>query len=270
MANLAGAQALIDLALLLRDAAQRQPLYLVHAVPDDASAGDKLGRAEKMLGDAVRLCASADVPAEISTSVDQTIGAALGRATKEVQASHLVLDWNFQQPEKQNVLGSTIDELLRSNASTLVLFRSRHPVSTTQKITLAIPPLDFERAPLAAAAAAVKRIAQQLGAPIEVLAEAKTWALYKDVLQSAKPAVKTTHHPLESWASLKQALLDRTSSSDMLAILGHRDATPEIARTAIEIAERFPDASIALVHGPFGAAGARQVRAVPAVAAAPN
>ncbi len=263
LADMTSAQPLIDLAFLLRDPAQRQPLYLVHAARDDASAREKLGRAEKMLRDAVGLCSSADVPAEISTSLDTTIGAALDRSSKELQGSHLVLDWDFAAPHGAGVLGSTVDELLRRNASTLVFFRSRHPVSTTQKITLAVPPLTFETEALADAVAAVKRVAQQRGAPVEVLAEATTWERYRKVLQNARPEVTMSHDPLESWASLKQALLDRTSSSDLLAIVGHRTANPEVARTAIEVAQRFPDASITLLHGALGATSAEPPQTEP-------
>lgn len=252
--ELASAQAVIELSLLLRDASQHQPLYLVHAARDDESVGDNVGRAEKMLSDAVTLCSSADVAAEISTSIDHTVGAALVRSTKETQATHLVLGWNFETPAgEQSAYGSTVDELLRASTSAILLFRSRHPVSTTQKITLALPPLTFPDDVLTAAITAVKRIAQQLGAPIEVLTEAKTWERYAGIIGDAKPEAATKHHPLETWDSLRQALVDRTSTSDLLVLVGHRESNRDIARTTLGLAERFPEASIALIHGPVAA-----------------
>ncbi|MGH2928123.1 MAG: hypothetical protein ACRDL8_07970, partial [Solirubrobacteraceae bacterium] len=72
---------------------------------------------------------------------------------------------------------------------------------------------------------------------------------YRAVLESTKPEVKMKHHGLEHWDSLRQALLDRSSTSDLLVILGARDAPPPIARTPIAVAARFPDASLALVYG---------------------
>lgn len=247
--SLVGAGSIIDLALLLRDAAQRQPLYLVHAVRDDADAKTALASAEKMLTSAVSLCSSADVPAEIETSIDHTVGAALARASKEVLATHMVLGWECDRSRGQAVLGSTLDELLRTTLSTVVLFRSRHPVSTTQTVTLAIPPLRFDAEGFARAAVVVKRIAQQLGAPVDVLCDMNTWKAYEDAFRSAKPGVTTKHRRLETWDSLTQALLDRMSSSDLLIVLGQRDAPPPVARTIFGVAERFPDANIAMVCG---------------------
>jgi Kef-type K+ transport system membrane component KefB len=247
--SLVTAQPMIELSLLLRDPAQRQALYLVHATCDDEHVEHNVGRAEKMLHDAVMLCSSADVPAETSTSIDQSISAALVRSTKALQASHLVLDWNFESPSGNSVLGSTVDELLRTNSSTLLLFRSRHPVPTTRNIAVAVPPVAFNRETLGAAITAVKRVAQQLGAPIEVLADDETWTRCRAVIEPAKPEVKLKYQRLEHWDSLRQALLDRTSTSDLLVILGAREAAPEIARTAILVAERFPDASLALIYG---------------------
>ena len=82
-----------------------------------------------------------------------------------------------------------------------------------------------------------------------MLAEADTWSRYAGLLQDAKPAATVHHHRLESWASLRQALLDRTSTDDLFAIVSQRGAPPDLARTAIGLAERFPDASIALIQG---------------------
>lgn len=247
--SLVGAGSVIDLALLLRDAAHRQPLYLVHAVRDDSEASKALASAEKMLNSAVSLCSSADVPAETSTSIDHTTGAALARASKEVLATHVVLGWGCEPAKGQAVLGSTIDELLRTTTSTVVLFRSRQPVSTTQTVNVAIPPLRFDPEGFVQAAVVVKRIAQQLGAPVEVSCDMNTWKAYEEAFRSAKPAVTTKHRPLESWDSLTQALLDRMTSSDLLVVLGQSDAPPLIARKLIAVAERFPDANIALVCG---------------------
>ncbi len=262
--ELASAQALVDLALLLRDSAQRQPLYLVHAAPDDEDVSTKLHRAEQMLHAAEALCAAADVPSEISTSVDHTIAAALRRATRELQGSHLVLDWDFAPPSGPSMLGATVDELVRDTRRNIVLFRCRHPMSTTTKVTLAIPPCPLAEEVLLRAVEGIKRVAQQLGAPVAVLADADTWARVRALVEGAKPEVKVSHHPLESWASLKQALLDRVSETDLLAIVGDREAPPEIARTPIEVAERFPGASMLLVFGDEQAS----VAALPASGAA--
>ncbi len=261
LGDLTGAQALIDIAFLLRDAAQRQPLYLVHGIRDGDALSEAVHRAEKMLGDAVRICASADVLAETATSIDHTMGDAITRATKEVQASHVVLDWSFEPPAGPHVFGSTVDTLIDGNASTVLLVRSRHPVSTTRKISVAVPPDEIDIDSLVVTMATVKRIAQQLGAPIEVLADQATWQRIELAIRAAKPQVKTKHHPLESWASLKQALLDRTSTSDLLVIVGDRNAEPEAARSVFDLAQRCPEASVILAFGP----GARERPALPSL-----
>ncbi len=161
-----------------------------------------------------------------------------------------MLGWSGDLPKGEAVLGSTIDELLETLTSTLVLFRCRHPISTTQTVTVAMPPLDFDSEGFARAVAVTKRIAQQLGAPVEVLCDVRTWKAYEAAFRSAKPEVKIKHHPLESWDSLTQALLDRMTTSDLLFVLGQRGAPAPIARKVISVAERFPDANIAMVCGP--------------------
>lgn len=248
--DLVTAQPVVELALLVRDAAQHQALHLVHGAKDDATLPEQVARGEKMLHDAVTLCSAADVAAHVATTVDDTVGAALVRAHKELQSTHFVLDWDFAAPKGSSaVLGRTVDRVVASVPAALVLTRNQHPVGTTRKLTLAIPAAPIADDELASAVSTVKRIAQQLGAPIEVLCEDATWSRVETVVSKTKPSVKITRSPLASWSSLEQALLDRTSTSDLLAIVGVRAAPRELARTPIAIAARFPNASLLVVYG---------------------
>lgn len=248
--DLVTAQPVVELAMLVRDAAQHQPLHLVHGAKDDATLPEQVARGEKMLHDAVTLCSAANVAANVATTVDDTVGAALVRAHKELQSTHFVLDWDFAAPKGSSaVLGRTVDRAVAGIPSALVLTRNQHPVATTRKLTLAIPGAPLAEGELASAVSTVKRIAQQLAAPIEVLCEDATWSRVETVVGKTKPSVKITRSPLASWSSLEQALLDRTSTSDLLAIVGARGAPRELARTPIVLAERFPSASLLVVYG---------------------
>jgi Kef-type K+ transport system membrane component KefB len=248
--GLLNAQSVIEVGLMLRDGAHREPLHLVHAACDDDSLADTVARGENMLHDAVTLCSAADVPAKTATSVDHTVGEALVRSNKAVQSSHLLLDWDFAASDNpDSVLGTELDVLVAGVTSTLVLMRNRHPLGTNQKVTFAIPTGGVSAEELEAAAATVKRLANQLGAPVEVLAEQVTWDAIASVLEAAKPSAKLSHKLLESWASLNQALADLTSTSDLLVLMGTRDMDHEAARTPITVVERFPEASVFAIYG---------------------
>jgi Kef-type K+ transport system membrane component KefB len=248
--GLLNAQSVIEVGLMLRDGTHREPLHLVHAACDDESLTDTVARGENMLHDAVTLCSAADVPAKTATSVDHTVGEALVRSNKAVQSSHLLLDWDFAASDNpDSVLGTELDVLVAGVTSTLVLMRNRHPLGTNQKVTFAIPTGGVSAEELEAAAATVKRLANQLGAPVEVLAEQVTWDAIASVLEAAKPSAKLSHKLLESWASLNQALADLTSTSDLLVLMGTRDMDHEAARTPITVVERFPEASVFAIYG---------------------
>jgi Kef-type K+ transport system membrane component KefB len=256
--DLVTAQSVVELSLLLRDAVHAQPLFLVHAARDDAQLSENVIRGEKMLHDAVTLCSAADVPASVATVVDESIGAALARSNKQLQGSHLVLDWDCQPPNGEGVvLGSAIDDLLEMTECTVVLSRSRHPIGTTRKISLALPPMSGPGEELEAAMKTVWRIAQQLGAPVEVLAQDEVWARCRETVEAAMPSVDVSAHSLESWPSLLQALRERTSTSDLLVVASARSAPLDVARAPLQVGSRFPDASIVCVYGAVSAAASR-------------
>lgn len=251
------AKPLIDLAILLRDEGQSQPLYLAHATRDDIEVADGVAKGEKMLSHAVEHASAAEVPVHPLTRVDAEIGSALVRARKELRITHMVLGWDGQPPVSDNVLGTVTDPVLADGYATVVLARLTHQLGTTTRVTLALPPGRLDDAALPDALSAIKRIAAQTGAPLTVLVEREEMDRAKRLIAATKPSCKLELHPLESWASLNQALVDRMTEHDLVVLYGVRPSETEdgdLLRSPLVVASRFPEANLIVVYGPTAAA----------------
>jgi Kef-type K+ transport system membrane component KefB len=251
------AQPLVDLAILLREAAQGQPLYMAHATRDDIEVDDSVAKGEKMLAHAIEHAAAAEVPVHPLTRVDVEIGSALVRARKELRITHMVLGWDGQPPANDKVLGTVTDPVLADGNATVVLARLTRQLGTTTRVTLALPPGRLDDASLPDAVSAVKRIAAQTGAPLSVLAEREEMDRAKKILSATKPSCKLELHPLESWGSLNQALVDRITEHDLVVLYGVRASQTDdtnLVRSPLIVASRFPEVNLLVVYGPTAAA----------------
>ena len=251
------AKPLIDLAILLREEAQAQPLYLAHATRDDTDVSESVARGEKMLAHAIEHASAAEVPVHPLTRVDAEIGSALVRARKELRITHLLLGWDGQPSANDCVLGSVTDPVLADGHATVLLARLTHQLGTTTRVTLALPPGRLDDAALPAAVSAIKRIAAQTGAPLTLLVERDEMERAKKLVAAAKPACKLELAPLESWASLNQALVDRMTEHDLVVLYGVRPSDTDdlsLARSPMVVASRFPEVNLLVVYGPTAAA----------------
>ena len=176
----------------------------------------------------------------------------LARAAKERLISHVVLSWNGAPSTTGRVIGSVIDPLLEDGRTTLILARLTHALGTTTRVSFAVSPGSREAPAFVHAAQAVKRIAAQTGAPIELLVERAEMDATKKLVGDLKPSCKLVARPLESWSSLHQALADRLEEHDLVVLYGvapHLAGDAALARAPLALAERFADVNLLVVYG---------------------
>jgi len=250
------AKSLIDLAILLRDGVQEQPLYVAHATRDDDEVATSVARGEAMLAHATEHALAAEVPVHPLSRVDAQLGAALVRARKELRITHTVLGWDGEPPTHDRALGNVIDPVLADGHATVLLARLTHQLGTTTRITFALPPGRLDDLELREVIGSVKRIAAQLGAPLTLLAEREEIDRARKRVAATKPACELELHALESWASLNQALVDRMTEHDLVVLYGvySDDLDSSLARIPLAVASRFPDVNLIVMYGPTIAA----------------
>jgi hypothetical protein len=95
ISNPATADALMDIAFLLRGKDSEEPLYPLMVVRGTEQGSEaQVAEAEKMLSHAVLYAAGADVPVAPLTRVDQNIATGMSRAMAETRTSIVVVGWD--------------------------------------------------------------------------------------------------------------------------------------------------------------------------------
>jgi Kef-type K+ transport system membrane component KefB len=242
LANARTSEQIIDLAMLLREPSQRQPIYPLHVVRDGADVSREVAYGESMLAQIAVRATAAEVPSQPVTRVDTDVPVAIARARKELRITDIVLGWTG--PGDTAGLGPVIEGLLADTQTHLFVCRLPLPVNTVTRVLLALPPRAVEDPGFESTLSRIKRVAAETGAPLVVMPERNERDDVVKAVARIKPSCKLEPRPLEQWSALVQALADRAADNDLIVLYAPRDGAPSWnpaeRSLAAALALRFP------------------------------
>jgi Kef-type K+ transport system membrane component KefB/mannitol/fructose-specific phosphotransferase system IIA component (Ntr-type)/nucleotide-binding universal stress UspA family protein len=223
ISNPATAEALLDIAFLLRGRQSDEPIYPLMVVPEAEEAAEaKVAEAEKMLGHAVIYAAGADVPVVPLTRVDRNIPTGITRGIAETRSSLVVIGWDARRTADTRIFGSVLDQLLEQTRQLVLVAKLGHPLNTTRRILLVVPPASKHHTGFYGAVQAVKLMANQLGATIEGLVVQGDTARYQTLVGEIRPQVPIEWRFISRWSELTSALRDEFEPDDLVVVLSAR------------------------------------------------
>lgn len=255
ISNPATADALLDIAFFLRSKTSEEPLYplmVVRGTEDGSEA--QVAEAEKMLSHAVLYAAEADVPVSPITRVDQNIATGVSRAMAETRTSIVVVGWDGRRSgSKSAVFGTVLDQLLEQTRQMVVVAKLGHPLNTTQRVVVVVPPRAGRHPGIAPAVGAVKTLSAEVDARFEVLVVEDDADEYREMFRKTKPDLPMQVDRVESWGPLLWELRTRLGPQDLVVLLSARKDTftwhRELERLPGQLSELVPE-SFLVVYPP--------------------
>ncbi|CAN5663283.1 cation:proton antiporter [soil metagenome] len=249
ISNPATADALMDISFLLRGKDSEEPLYPLMVVRGTEHGSEaQVAEAEKMLSHAVLYAAGADVPVAPLTRVDQNIATGVTRALAETRTSIVVVGWDGRNSGARGaVFGTVLDQLREQSRQTVIVAKMGHPLNTTGRIVLVVPPASDRHPGFTAAASLMKRLASEVDAKLEAVVVGDDVERYRDVLVSLKPEHPTEVSAVEGWGPLLWELRTRLEPQDLVVVLSSRRGTLGWSREL----ERLPGQLSSLVPESF-------------------
>ncbi len=243
------ADALMDIAFLLRDSRSEEPLFPLMVVRGTERGSDaQVAEAEKMLSHAVLYAAGADVPVSPLTRVDRNIATGISRAMAETRTSVVVVGWDGRASGSRTaVFGSVLDQLLEQTEQMVIVAKMGHPINTTRKVVVVLPPRTDRHPGFLQAAGAVKNLVSEVEAALEVVVVGKATEPVETLFNAAKPDVPTEFSRIEGWGALLWELRERLEPQDLVVVLSSRKGTLSWSRDL----ERLPAQLSSLVPESF-------------------
>jgi Kef-type K+ transport system membrane component KefB/mannitol/fructose-specific phosphotransferase system IIA component (Ntr-type) len=223
ISNPATAEALLDIAFILRGSRSDEPIHPLMVVPEGAESSEaKVAEAEKMLGHAVIYAAGADVPVVPLTRVDRHIPTGISRGIAETRSSVVIIGWDARRTTDTRIFGTVLDQLLEQTRQLVLVARLGHAINTTRRILLVVPPGSKHHPGFSGALQAVKLMASELGAEIEGLVVEGDTARYTALSADINPQVPTEWIFIERWGALSSRLRTEVREDDLVVVISAR------------------------------------------------
>lgn len=242
LANPTTAEALMDLAFLVREPRSTEPVYPLTVVTDDAEAASRVASAERMLAHAVVYAAEADVPTNPVTRIAQNPAAGIARAVTERRITDIIIGWAGRSNAiPQVIFGNVIDQTLHLTEPQIMVCKLDVPVATHKRLIVVLPALTDYSPGFYRAAHTIKLLAVGLGVELEVwtvmqaagdLASSRLAQRFEEV----EPDVDASYSSVDGWRGLRNELRASLGPDDLVAVVSARAGT--IAHT--QDLERMP------------------------------
>ena len=253
LSNPTTAPALMDLALLVREARTDQPVYVLTVVPDTGGIAEEyVASAERMLSKAVTYAAGAGAGVQAVTRVDENFARGILRGILETRTSVVVIGWDGRT-SRHWVFGSVLDRLLEQSTQQIVVAKLGHPLATTKRLVVMIPRGADHAAGFYPAVELVKRLAGRLDASLYLLTVGGAVEPYVSRIAQLKPDVPTAGRGMDGWGEALGALRELLRREDLVVVIGARPNTiawhPALQRLPARLATLVPE-SFLMVYPP--------------------
>lgn len=229
LANPATSDALLDLAIALREPDSPEPLHPLMVVPqpvgDEPDAG--VARAELLLGHAVTRAVEAEVPVVPLTRIDRNVAVGITRASSEARASLILLGWDGGHTGAgQWIFGSVLDQVLDAVSRQVIVARLSRPLGTIRRVLVILPPAIEFHPGAYDALGCLKRLASQAGAALVAAAVGGDPGARTKPLAELRPrSLHVEPRGVDGWEALPGFLRHEPRPDDLVVVLSARRGT---------------------------------------------
>ena len=252
LANPETSDALMDIAFMVRDNKQSQPVYPLTVARDGANVEANVARGEKMLSHAVLHAASADVEVNPVTSVDLNVSRGIARTIEERRISNIVIGWNGEISARMKIFGSILDQLLSEVDEMVMVCKIEKPVNTFERLILAVPPFAGLEIGFPGTVRSIKLMAEQMGVDLVVVSTSEREASVKKGIDKIKPDLDVMYETIDLWSGLPGWLEKNRKENDLFVLNSAREGSlswrPGLDRLPRVISQKYPELSFITVY----------------------
>ncbi|QSW98126.1 cation:proton antiporter [Haloterrigena alkaliphila] len=248
---------LLDLALLVRDPEDDQPLYTLSVAQPGERAEADVAAIEAALEETEAYTAGAEVAVEPQARVEANVASGIVRAALENRITTLVIGWDGARRD-QRVFGHVIDQVLIRTKQQVLVGRVRHPLNTTDEVVVVLPAGIDRNEGFYETVHTVEWLADQLGAPIRAVVVDDDSAQFERLFELVEPDVPATFERAADWSEVTTRLREEVDESSLVVPLSARRGTmgwQSPLRTLPTTVAQSTDANFVVIYPAVGDRG---------------
>lgn len=245
------ADALVQLAIMMRNEKLNRGLIGLNVVYDDTESGRNQSAGRRLLQQAAATSVAADVRMQTQSRLAINIANGIKHAFKENEASEIIMGLHRRTSPHDDFWGAYTYGLTSAINRQILICRILRPLNTIRRIQVAVPSrVEFEPG-FYRWVERLSRLAGHLGCRMVFHARQETSALIAQYVQNRHPGVRAEYVEMAHWKDLVR--LSREVNDDHLFVVvtarpGTVSYKPAFERLPEELTQAFPACSLIIVY----------------------
>ncbi len=216
------AQPLLDLAAMIRERTDAQPVILANVVENDDRAEEQAERMKERLDAQAEQAAASEMEVRTMVTIDNNIAGGIIRLAKETGSDLVLIGWSDDVSLVDRLFGPRTDALLRNFSRAILVARFVMPIASHSRLVLLAPPLAEHEPGFAQWVLKVHRLAKDLTIPVDLLCTSPTMQAVAAVSKAHRIVFAPQHVSIAAQGEMEERLLDHTASNDLAIIISPR------------------------------------------------
>lgn len=227
-------EGLLNLGMLVRADTTEEPLHAVTVVTReerrnrrsgsdaDTDTASEIAGAEAFLEEAEEHAASAEIPLDIQTTIDDNAVTGIARAIEENRITRVVIGWRGDSSLGTRLFGGTTDQLLDRTSKLVLVSNLDSPLNIENRVVLVLPNRIASHPGFYEAVGTIKTITEQLGVSLACFVVGADAERYERLIDAVEPETSMTVETIPGHERFDEALSEEVTETDLLVTLSPR------------------------------------------------
>lgn len=242
---------LINLALVIKDAKQKNGLIALNVINDNNSSENKELQGKRNLEKAAMIAAAADVPVMMVSRYDLNIASGIIHTIKEYEATDVVIGLHRKANIVDSFFGNLAENLLKGTHREVMIAKFLMPVNTLRRINIAVPPKAEYETGFQKWVEHFCRMGSMLGCRVHFFANEHTLMRLQQLVKKRHSSTPTEFSILEEWDDLL-LLTGQVNYDHLLVVISARRGSisydPSFERLPGQLGKYFANNSLIILY----------------------
>ena len=251
VANPETTENLVNLALMLKESKQGNPLVALSVITDSANIKERKLAGQKNLEKAAMIAASADVKVNTVTRYDINVATGITHTIDEYGATSVVLGLHYKANIIDSFFGSLTEGLLKGTYRQLLIARYLVPANTISRIHVSVPPKAEYETGFVKWIETLGRITTQLACNICFYSNETTIGYIQKIFKRCQAANLAYYNQNIAWDDFAM-ISGQVHASHLFVMVSARKGSisydASFERVPSQLAKNFSDSSMIVIY----------------------
>lgn len=211
---------MVNLGLMIKTQANKEGLYALNIINEEKNESS-VKHAQRILSDAVKMGAAADVRIEPITRHDAAVVAGVNNVIKEKGITDLIVGLEREKGFSTSFIYNLYNGYLVNKHLNLLIYHAVQPLSTVKNYVVIIPPNAEQEPGFFHALRKIWNIARNSGATMTFYANSRMLDVLRRIQK--KSNIEATMLQNESWKDAEEIALNLTADQGLIVVMADRN-----------------------------------------------